>query len=81
MTKIKLTKVQEAAYKCKAVYEWNDNTIEGDDGGLSGDNCYWYCEPLFKGHSFRTLKGIRKAIELYVENKLDSLELEYCKEL
>ena len=80
MKKIKLVKVEEARYKCKAVYEWEDNTIYGDDCCISGDSCYWYCEPLFEGHKFRTLKGIRLAIELYLDKDLDKCALEYCKE-
>lgn len=81
MNKIKLIKVEEAAYKCKAVYEWEDQTIFGDDSCLGGDRCYWHCEPLFKGHNFRTLKGVKKALELYQSGELTKQALEDCEEL
>lgn len=79
--KIKLTKTEPAGYKTKAVYEWQNNTIYGDDACLGGGELYWYCEPLFKGRMFRTLKGIKKAIELHLEGKLTSQELEWCEEM
>jgi hypothetical protein len=81
MTKIKLTRIENAGYKCKAVYEWNGHTIEGDDVALYGGKCYWYCDTLFKGRAFRTLKGLKKAIELKVENKLTNWQLEECEDM
>lgn len=78
MKMIKLKKVESAPYKCRATYEWNGHIIEGDDIGFSGGGCYWYCKDLFGLKGFRTLKGLRKAIELKVENKLNVYNLEEC---
>jgi hypothetical protein len=80
MKEIKLTKVSNAPYKCHAVYEWEGHTIYADDGCFSGGKCYWYCDTLFKNSSFRTLKGIKKAIKLKQEGKLSWLELQWCEE-
>ena len=78
--KIKLKKVQDAPYLCSATYEWEGHIIERDDACLSGGNLYWYCDTLFKGRQFRTLKGIRKAIEKYQEGTLTDLELTWLEE-
>lgn len=77
---IKLTKVEDAPYMCSATYEWEGHIIERDGSCLAGGNKYWYCDTLFKGHAFRTLKGIRKAIQLKVEGKLTERELMWCEE-
>ena len=61
MSKIRLTKVEDARYGCKARYEWEGHDIEADDCCLGGGCCYWYCETLFKGSQFRTLKGLKKS--------------------
>lgn len=79
MKKIKLTKVEAAPYKCSATYEWEGYEITRNVGHLSGDRADWNCE-LFKGHYFRTLKGLKHAIQLYVEGKLNSVNIEWCEE-
>jgi len=79
-TKIKLTRVENAPYKCHATYEYKDNTIECDSISLSGDRCYWTCEPMFKGVMFRTLKGVRHAIELKENGELNAINLQWCEE-
>lgn len=80
MTKIKLTKAEAAPYKCSATYEWECNEISRDDSHFLGDANFWYCEPLFEGHRFRTLKGVKHAIQLYVDGELNSVNLEWCEE-
>ena len=78
--KVRLKKVQDAGYGCKAIYEWDGHEISGDDSCFAGGIKYWYCDTLFKGSQFRTLKGLRKAIELKLDGKLTWLELQYCEE-
>lgn len=78
---VKLTKVQDADYDNSAVYEWEGYTIERDASCLSGGVKYWYCD-LFKNGQFRTLKGVKKAIQTYLEKgrKLTPWELTLCEE-
>lgn len=80
MTKIKLTKVEDAPYKCSATYEWNGHIIERDDSHFAGERCYWFCDTLFEGKMFRTLKGLRHAIQLYADGELNDMELGFCEE-
>jgi hypothetical protein len=80
MGKIKLTKVQDAFYGTKAIYEWEGHEISGDDCCLGGGIKYWYCETLFKNSQFRTLRGLRKAIELKVNGELTWLKLQECED-
>ena len=79
-TKIKLNKVAEGGYKCRATYEWEGHIIEGDDVALGGGCRYWYCETLFKDRQFRTLKGLKRAIQLKVEGKLTNWLLSECED-
>ena len=60
---VKLTKTTTALRGVSAEYEWEDQIIEKDNC-----NGYWYCTPLFKGYQFTSLKDIRKALQLYVDN-------------
>lgn len=59
---VDLQKTTIALRGVSATYEWEDQTIERDN--CSG---YWYCEPLFKGIQFNTLKDIKKALQVYVD--------------
>ena len=77
---IKLKKVDDASYKGSATYEWEGHIIERDQCGLSGDNLYWYCKTLFKNRSFRTLIGLKKAIQMKIDGTLTDLELSWCEE-
>ena len=81
MPKIKLTKVEAAPYKCSATYEWEDNTIERDASCLAGGYKYWYCEPLFKGYYFKTLKGVKEAIRRHLNGEKKSEYIEECMEI
>ena len=60
---VKLVKSSNALKGVSSSYEWENQTIEKDNC-----NGYWYCTPLFKGVQFSSLKDIRKALELYVDN-------------
>lgn len=80
IAKIKFRKVEAAPYKCHATYEWEGHVIEADDISFSG-GYPWYCDTLFNGRMFRTLKGIRRAIALKQLGRLTKMELEWCEEL
>lgn len=60
---VKLTKTTHSLRGVSATYEWEDQVIERDN--CSG---YWYCLPLFKGCQFNSLKDIKKALQLYLDN-------------
>lgn len=79
-TKVKLVKVEEGGYKCRPTYEWQGHIIEGDDIGLGGSSRYWYCDTLFKGSQFRTLRGLKNAIKLMLEGKLTKWALMSCED-
>lgn len=59
---VKLTKTTNSLKGVSSDYEWEDQTI-------TKDNCsgYWYCEPLFKGCQFSSLKDIKKALQIYLD--------------
>lgn len=78
--KVKLTKAEAAAYKGRATYEWEGHIIESDDCDNFNGGYPWHCDTLFKGRTFRTLRGIRKAIQLKVEGKLTPMQLDWCEE-
>lgn len=60
---LKVTKISNSLKGVSASYEWEDQTIEKD-------NCsnYWYCEPLFKGWQFNSLKDVKIALQTYLDN-------------
>ena len=60
---VKLQKTTNSLKGISSNYEWEDQTIEKDNC-----NNYWYCTPLFKGIQFDSLKDIRKALQIYVDN-------------
>ena len=60
---VKLQKTSVALKGVSAEYEWENQTIEKDN--CSG---YWYCLPLFKGVQFNSLKDIKKALQIYLDN-------------
>jgi hypothetical protein len=80
-TKIKLRKVEAGGYETKATYEWEGHTIEGDAYNIgAGWGSYWYCDTLFKGSKFRTLRGLKHAIQLKVDGKLNKWNLMSCED-
>ena len=78
---IKLKRIENAPYQCRATYEWKGHRIEGDDICFSGGSCCWYCQDLFGSKGFRTLKGLKKAIELKEKNELNEWSLYECMDL
>ena len=60
---VKLRKATNSLKGVSADYEWENQIIEKDNC-----NGYWYCTPLFKGIQFSSLKDIRKALQIYVDN-------------
>ena len=80
MEKIKLTKVEAAPYKCSATYEWNCHIIQKDCAPFSSSEWCWHCNTLFGDRTFRTLRGLKHAIQLHVEGKLNSINIEDCEE-
>lgn len=77
---VKLRKVEDAPYGCHATYEWEGHIIEADADTNFNGGYIWHCDTLFKGYMFRTLKGIRKAIELKQIGNLSKYLLEQCTE-
>lgn len=80
-TKIRLTKVEEAPYRCHATYEWEGHIIEADTDTNFNGGYIWYCKTLFKDRMFRTLRGLKRAIQLKVEGKLTNYLLEECEDI
>jgi hypothetical protein len=72
---IKLTK-EYAGY-----YTYKHYTIEKEECHLGGSQNYWYCDQLAKNKPFRTLKGIKLAIELKEKNELSRGLLEECSDI
>jgi hypothetical protein len=77
--KIKLTKVESAAYGCKATYSYNGHLIEADDVCFPGDICKWYCRDIWGLDGFANLRGLRKALAA-IEEGMDKDEAyrRYC---
>ena len=75
-TTVRLTRIENAAYQCKATYEYKGHRIEGDDICFSGDHCYWYCKDIFGTRGFWTLRGLRKALA-YLEEHPNDVEFAY----
>ena len=80
MGKVILTKVENAPYKCHATYEYKEHTISADGSSWFNGGRIWRCETLFRNSSFRTLKGLKHAIELKENGELNSMNLSWCEE-
>ena len=81
IAKIKFKKVEAAPYKCHATYEWEGHIIEADATTHFNGGHIWYCDTLFKGTMFRTLKGLKRAIALKQLGRLTKGALEICEEM
>lgn len=75
MKKIRFTREWAGCY----TYEYY--TIEKEECHLGGGQNYWYCDQLAKGKPFRTLKGVKRAIELKEKNGLSRGLLEECSDM
>lgn len=75
MKKIKLQR------EWSGCYTYEHYTIEKEECCLGGSKCYWYCDQLATGTQFRTLKGVRKALELKLKGQLTSVALEECSDM
>ena len=62
-------------------YTYKHFTIEKDQSHLMGSQDYWWCDQVAKGRPFRTLKGVKQAIELKEKGQLSSMLLEECLDM
>lgn len=62
-------------------YSYNHFIIQKEECHLGGSQNYWYCDQLAKDKPFRTLKGVKKAIELKLDGKLTRMVLEECGDM
>lgn len=75
MKKIRLTR------EWTGCYSYNHFIIQKEECHLGGSQNYWYCDQLAKYKPFRTLKGVRRAIELKEKNELSRGLLEECSDM
>lgn len=62
-------------------YSYEHYIIQKDECHLGGSQNYWYCDQVAKGKPFRTLKGVKRAIELKQKRELTQTLLEECSDM